>query len=195
MYYKIGIFELVVVARVTCPPERFAQKPSASGIAHGVGMSPALLVGVPPCHRRWYGSKPLTTMVHWESNLVLQKGLFLDPQSIVELWYIRVVVARTGASVVRIKGFLAISKCAFARALLAHFAVFATCALPKVASIAGRKTGVLHPTCDLQFLRWNHTHSFCRTFLWRGIARRGSSILHRSGVLLKVQSITKAVIF
>ncbi len=49
---------------------------------------------------------------------------------------IRVVVARAGANLVRIKGFLAISKCAFACALLAHFAVFATYALPKVASRA-----------------------------------------------------------
>jgi hypothetical protein len=48
----------------------------------------------------------------------------------------RVFLARAGADVVCIKGFLAISKCAFARALLAHFAVFATCALPKVASRA-----------------------------------------------------------
>ena len=47
---------------------------------------------------------------------------------------IRVFLARMGAVVVRIKGFLAISKCAFACALLAHFAVFVSCALPKVAS-------------------------------------------------------------
>jgi hypothetical protein len=67
-----------------------AQNPSASGIAHGVGMTPVLLVGVPPCHRQWYGSKPLTTMVHQESNLVLQ--LFIsDPKSIVEVWYISTV--------------------------------------------------------------------------------------------------------
>ncbi len=75
----------------------------------------------------------------------------------------------------RIKGSMAISKCTFARALLAHFAVFVTCALPKIQ--VGHKTGVLRPTCDLQFLHWNHTHSFCRTFLWRRTARRGSSIL------------------
>ena len=49
-------------------------------------------------------------------------------------YVIRVFLARAGADVVRIKGFLAISKCAFARALLAHFADFVTCALPKVAS-------------------------------------------------------------
>ncbi len=45
-------------------------------------------------------------------------------------------LAKASADVVRIKGFLAISKCTFARALLAHFAVFATCVLPKVASRA-----------------------------------------------------------
>ncbi len=80
-------------------------------------------------------------------------------------------LARASADVVRIKGFLVISKCTFARALLAHFAVFATCALPKVAS-------------RVQFLHWNHTHSFCRTFLLCRIARRGSSILQWSGVPL-----------
>ena len=48
----------------------------------------------------------------------------------------RVFLARAGADVVRIQGFLVISKCAFACALLAHFTVFATYALPKVASRA-----------------------------------------------------------
>ncbi len=48
----------------------------------------------------------------------------------------RVFLARAGADIVRIEGFLAISKCTFACAILAHFAVFATYALPKVASRA-----------------------------------------------------------
>ena len=52
---------------------------------------------------------------------------------------IRVFLAKAGTDVVRIKVFLAISKCAFARALLAHFAVFVTCALPKVASRAQKR--------------------------------------------------------
>ena len=76
MRYKIGIFKLVVVALATRPPEGLRKKQSASGIAHGVGMKPVLSVGVPPCHRQWYGSKPLTTMVHRESNLVLQQGFY-----------------------------------------------------------------------------------------------------------------------
>ena len=58
-------------------------------------------------------------------------------------------LARAGADVVRIKVFLAISKCAFERALLAHFAVFVSCALPKVASRAQNRCfsyciGIIH---------------------------------------------------
>jgi hypothetical protein len=34
----------------------------------------------------------------------------------------------------------------------------------------GRKTPVLHPTCDLQFMRWNRTIYFSRTFSWHGNA-------------------------
>ncbi len=49
---------------------------------------------------------------------------------------IRVVLQRAGVDIVRIKGFLAIFKCASACALLAHFRSFATYALPKVASRA-----------------------------------------------------------
>ncbi len=48
----------------------------------------------------------------------------------------RVFLARAGADIVHIKVFFVISNCAFARTLLAHFAVFVTCALPKVASRA-----------------------------------------------------------
>jgi hypothetical protein len=60
----------------TCysPPRRIAPKPSVSGIVHGVGMTPARSVGASACTRRWYGPKPLTTMVHRESHLVLQQG-------------------------------------------------------------------------------------------------------------------------
>ncbi len=61
---------------VTCysPPRRIAPKPSVSGIVHGVEMTPARSVGALSCTRRWYGPKPLTTMVHRESHLVLQQG-------------------------------------------------------------------------------------------------------------------------
>ncbi len=55
--------------------------------------------------------------------------------------------------------------------------------MPFSRSQVGRRTGVLRPTCNLQFmrwnltiyfsrtcylqfLRWNHTHYFSRTFLW-----------------------------
>ena len=44
---------------------------------------------------------------------------------------IRVVLQRAGVDIVRIKGFLAIFKCASACALLAHFRSFVTYALPK----------------------------------------------------------------
>jgi hypothetical protein len=39
-----------------------------------VGMTPVRSVGASACTRRWYGPKPLTTMVHRESYLVLQQG-------------------------------------------------------------------------------------------------------------------------
>ncbi len=35
----------------------------------------------------------------------------------------------------------------------------------------GRKTPVLRPTCDLQFMHWNRTIYFSRTFSWHGNAR------------------------
>ncbi len=93
--------------------------------------------------------------------------------------------AKGGADVVRIKGFWQFPR--------AHYLL-----VPYLRTLQFLQLvpfpGVLCPTCYLQFLRWNHTHSFCRTFLWRRIAQRGSSILHRSGVtILKVQSITKSV--
>jgi len=56
------------------PSGRIAPKPSVSGITHGVGMTPTRSVWALACTRQWYGSKPLTTMVHQESHLVLQQG-------------------------------------------------------------------------------------------------------------------------
>jgi len=60
----------------TCysPPRRIAPKPSVSGIVHGVGMTPVRWAGASACTGGWYGPKPLTTMVHRESHLVLQQG-------------------------------------------------------------------------------------------------------------------------
>ncbi len=75
---------------------------------------------------------------------------------------------------------LGIFKFAFARALIATLGILRPMPFPR--SQVGRKTGVLRPTCDLQFmqwnltiyfsrtcylqfLRWNHTHYFSRTFL------------------------------
>ena len=59
----------------TCysPPRRIAPKPSVSGIAHGVGMTPICSIGASACPIRWYGPKPLTTMLHRESRLVPQQ--------------------------------------------------------------------------------------------------------------------------
>ncbi len=87
---------------------------------------------------------------------------------------------RAGASVVCILCTLAIFKFAFACTLLATLENLRPMPFPR--SQVGRKTGVLRPTCDLQFmrwnltiyfsrtcylqfLRWNHTHYFSKTFL------------------------------
>ena len=47
----------------------------------------------------------------------------------------------------------------------------------------GHKTGVLHPTCDLQFLHWNPTHLFCRTYYGAELLGEGQS-LARSNVVV-----------
>jgi hypothetical protein len=65
----------------TChsPHRWIAPKPSASGIAHGVRMTPARSVGALSCTRRWYGKKPLTTMVASDTELVLRQGWIVWP--------------------------------------------------------------------------------------------------------------------
>ncbi len=70
------------------PPRRIAPKPSASGIAHGVRMTPVHPVRALSCTRQWYGPTPLTTMVALDEELVLKRGEYFDPQSIVEVWYL-----------------------------------------------------------------------------------------------------------
>jgi hypothetical protein len=72
--FKNGHFRVGGGGTCYSPPRRIAPKPSVSGIVHGVGMTPACSVGASACNRRWYGPKPLTTMVHRESHLVLQQG-------------------------------------------------------------------------------------------------------------------------
>ena len=74
------------------PPRRIAPKPSVSGIAHGVGMTPACWAGALACTGRWYGPKPLTTMVWPKLGLELQQrpqfGSGKYPRNLVHL-YIR----------------------------------------------------------------------------------------------------------
>jgi hypothetical protein len=53
-------------------------------------------------------------------------------------------------------------KCAFARALYATFGILQPMPFPRLQ--VGRKTPVLRPTCDLQWMRWNRTIYFSRTF-------------------------------
>ena len=67
-------------------------------------------------------------------------------------------LARAGTDVVRIEGFLVIFKCAFAHTLLVHFAVFATCALPKVASRAQNR-------CFAPYLRHSVSELESYTFI------------------------------
>jgi hypothetical protein len=61
-------------------PIWIAPKPSASGITHGVRMTPARSVGASSCTRRWYGPKPLTTMVASVTELVLRWEWILWPK-------------------------------------------------------------------------------------------------------------------
>ncbi len=91
---------------------------------------------------------------------------------------------------------LAIFKCAFACALPATLGILWPTPFPR--SQVGRKTGALCPTCNLQFMRWNltiyfsrtfylqflhwnHTHYFSRTFPWRENTWRGWRLLRQQG--------------
>ncbi len=56
--------------------------------------------------------------------------------------------------------------------------------MPFPRSQVGRKTPVLRPTCDLQFMRWNRTIYFSRKFSCHGNAQRESEMLSPSPNLL-----------
>jgi hypothetical protein len=101
---------------------------------------------------------------------------------------------------VRILCALAIFKFAFARALLGTLGIFQSMPFPRL-QVGGCKTGVLRPTCDLQFMRWNltiyfsrtcylqflcwnHTHYFSRTFL------RPQKCLERAAVAAATKKMT-----
>ena len=60
-------------------PRWIVHKPSTSGITYGVRMTPACFVGTLSCTWQWYGPKPLTTMVAWDTELVLRQGWILWP--------------------------------------------------------------------------------------------------------------------
>ncbi len=73
-------------------------------------------------------------------------------------------------------------KCAFALALLATFRILQP--IPFLRLQVGRKTPVFCPTCDLQFMHWNRTIYFSRTFSWNKNARSESEMLPPSPNLL-----------
>ena len=86
-HHKIGQIHGGDGTKCQSPPRWIAPKPSASGIAHGVWMTSARLVGASSCTRWWYGPKLLTTMVASDTKLMLRQGWFLWPTK-----YLRTIV-------------------------------------------------------------------------------------------------------